>query len=143
MMFEMRERMWRIALVGMKPGVKKEHAIKELVRLGENVVDEFTARRFLRDMPKSVKVRNDNLSAIKELFETQEFFHHQRFLSFPGQPPTLERECWVTMSDPDGNPEMYFALASGLISRPPWDKVLREASIMLKDQVVITFDRRP
>jgi hypothetical protein len=141
MIFHTEDKVWNIALVDLKPGVDRAKAAEELVRLGENVGDPFTAHKLLRSLPKPVKVKDDNLKAFKTLFETQEYFHHQRVMGHQTLPEN--REVWVTLRDPDASPEMYFALTVGLISQQPWDKVLRGAQIILKNGVVITLDKEP
>jgi hypothetical protein len=141
MIFHTEDKVWNIALVDLKPGVDRSKAAEELVRLGENVGDPFSAHKILRTLPKQIKVKDDNLTAFKELFETQEYFHHQRILQFDNIAVT--REVWVTLRDPDSSPESYFALISALIRQPPWDKVLREGQIILKNGVVITLDKEP
>lgn len=142
MIFHTEDRVWNIALVDLKPGVDREKAAQELVRLGENVGDPFSAHKILRSLPKSIKVKDDNLEAFKEVFETQEYFHHERIL-VGNNLPTEGRQVWVTLRDPDTSPEMYFALLTGLINQPPWDKVLRESHIILKNGVVLTLDKEP
>jgi hypothetical protein len=142
MIFHTEDRVWNIALVEVKPGIDRAKAAEELVRLGENVGDPFSAHKILRALPKSIKVKSSHLEEFKELFETQEYFHHQRYLVGPHLPPQ-GREVWVTMRDPDASPEVFFAMVTGLISQPPWDKVLQEAQIVLKSGVVITLDKEP
>lgn len=141
MIFHTEDKVWNIALVDLKPGIDRAKAAKELVRLGENVGDPFSAHKILRSLPKQVKVKDDNLQAFKEVFETQEYFHHQRIIGHRDRPEN--REVWVTLRDPDASPEGYFAMVVGLISQPPWDKVLRESQIILKNGVVITLDKEP
>jgi hypothetical protein len=141
MIFHAEDKIWNVALVDLKPGVDKSKAVEELVRLGENVGDPFSAHKILRALPKSIKVKSSHLEEFKGLFKTQEYFHHQRFLG--GRSPSEDREVWVTLRDPDASPEVFFALVSGLISQQPWDKVLWEAQIILKDGVVITLDKEP
>lgn len=142
MIFELEDRVWNIALVGIQPGVDRAKAAEELVRLGENVGDPLSAHRILRSLPKQVKVRNDNLDEFKKVFETQEYFHHQRVIGHRDRPDE-NREVWVTLRDAESSPEAYFALIVGLISQPPWDKVLRGGQISLQNGVVITLDRSP
>lgn len=142
MIFHTEDKVWNIALVDLKPGVDRTKAAEELVRLGENVGDPFSAHKILRSLPKQIKVKDDNLEALKEVFETQEWFHHERVLVGNNMPPE-GRTVWVTLKDPDANPEMFFALVTGLINQPPWDKVLWEAQIVLKNGVVITLDKEP
>jgi len=142
MIFHTEDKVWNIALVDLKPGVDRAKAAEELVRLGENVGDPFSAHKLLRTLPKQVKVKSCHLEEFKELFETQEYFHHQRIVGNATQPQG-NREVWVTLRDPDASPEAFFALTVGLISQPPWDKVLREAQIVLKNGVVITLDKEP
>lgn len=141
MIFELEDRVWNVALVGIHKGVDRSKAAEELVRLGENVGDPLSAHRILRTLPKQVRVRNDNLDDFKKIFETQEYFHHQRVIGHKDRPEN--REVWVTMRDAEASPEAYFALIVGLISQPPWDKVLRGGQIILQSGVVITLDRSP
>ena len=122
----------KVALLGTHEGISKDRAIKELMRLGENIGYEITARRFLGFPPKSVKVSSDNLEEFKKIFETQEFFHYQRIDLNTG------REIWVTLEDPDADPDGFFKFALGLISDLPWG-----ASIVLQEGAIITFDRSP
>jgi hypothetical protein len=140
MIFETEERVWNIAVVGVQPGVWKATAIKELVRLGENIGDEFTARRLLKELPKQVMVKNENLDDFKKVFETVEYFHHERIV---GDRQKNNRECWITLSDPDASPDAFAAMIGGLLMLEPWDRVLEGAQITLKNGVVITLDRRP
>ncbi len=141
MISQTEDKVWNIALVDLKSGVEKSRAAGELVRLGENVGDLFSAHKLLRTLPKQVKVKDGNLEALKEIFETQEYFHHQRLTDDLDK--VKGREIWVTLRDPDASPEAYFILAIGLISQPPWDKVFREGQIVLKNGVVITLDKEP
>ena len=140
MIFEMEDRVWNIAVIGIRNGVWMATAIKELVRLGENIGDELTARRLLKNLPKSVKVKNDNLDDFKKVFETVEYFHHERIIT---DKHGNKRETWITLKDPDASPDSYAAMIGGLINLEPWDKVLEGAQITLKSGVVITLDRRP
>lgn len=141
MIFEIGERFWKIALCGVKNNSKGK-AAKELVRLGENVDNELAARRILKNLPHPIHVKNNNLDEFKEIFDTQEFFHHQKYLGDPlkGIP---NKEVWVTLKDPSENPSYYFHLASKLISSDSiWDSV-KEAKIILNEDVVLTIGRRP
>lgn len=141
MIFKLEDRVWNVALVDVKPGVDRADAAEELVSLGENVGDPFSAHKILRELPKQIKVKDENLEAFKKIFETQEYFHHQHILGGPGDPRS--REIWVTLRDPSSRPDAFFAMISALIQQPPWDKVLREAQIVLKSGVVITLDKEP
>jgi len=141
MIFHTEDRVWNVALVDLKPGADRAKAAKELVRLGENVGDPFSAHKILRSLPKSIKVKDDNLEAFKEIFETQEYFHHQRIIGLRHK--VENREVWVTLRDLDESPDVHFALVTALLNQPPWDSVLREAQICLRKGVVITIDRRP
>lgn len=141
MIFELEDRIWNVALVDLRPGTNRAEAAKELVRLAENVGDQFSAHKILRDLPKSIKVKGTNLEEFKKLFDTQEYFHHQRVVGLDHK--VENRTIWVTLRDPDANPENYFALMSALIRQPPWDKVLLESQIILKNGVVITLDKEP
>jgi hypothetical protein len=135
------QRPLNIALVGVRSGVWTATAAKELERMGENVSDAFTARRILKELPKSIQVLPENLEEFKTVFETQEFFHHQRIV---GRLDKVEnREVWVTLRNLGEKPDSYFAIVVGLISQPPWDKVLEGATIKLKNGVVITLDKEP
>lgn len=142
MIFETRDLIWKVALVGVKDGVGNDRAAKELLRLGENVMDEFTARRFLKDLPKPVHVKSGNMVEFKGTFEIEQFFHHQRFL-FDDRGPFGSREVWVTLRDPEAIPDPYFIIVEGLLSDPSWDKIFRGSIITLKDGVVIMIDRSP
>lgn len=132
---------WNVALVGVVSGVWRATAVKELVRLSENVTDDFSAHKVLRNLPHQVKVKESNLEQFKVVFETQEYFHHHRNMC--PKPDGPGRDVWVTLRDSEASPELYFALIAGLISRPPWDKLLDEGKLLLKSGVTITLDKDP
>lgn len=130
-----------LALIGLQSGVDKSEAVGELVRLGDNVGDPFTAHKLLRDLPTRVKVKEEHLQEFKKVFDTQEYFHHQRIVGHLHE--VVNREVWVTLRDSEASPDIFFAMIIGLISQPPWDKVLRGATIKLANGVTITLDKEP
>ena len=140
--FEIGEKVWKVALIGMKPKISKNKSAKELLRLGKNVTDELSARRILQNLPQSIMVEESKLEEFKNIFDTQEFFHYQKFINFPdGVPP--EKEVWVTLLEPDADPEYYFSIIATLLLNPLLYCVFKEAKIILKNGIVITFDRKP
>lgn len=139
MLFRLEDRLCNVALVAVRPELSRSEAADQLVRLGKGVDDVLSAYRILRSLPKQVKVAAHQLDEFKRFFETQEYFHHQRFLGTG----LLSREVWVTLRDLDSSPDYYFKWISDLIFRPPWNSILREAQIVLRNGVVITLDRRP
>lgn len=78
--FGLGDEVWNIALIGPREGVSKVKACEKLVELSESVGDVITASKILRDAPKQVRVKASNLEAFKDVFETAEFFHYQRWL---------------------------------------------------------------
>lgn len=138
--FELADMVCNIAMIGPHPEVPTSKAVKKLQELGENVRDELTARRMLKEAPKQIKVRESNLEEFKKIFETQEFFHHE-FHAVDGD--GVMREYWITTTRPDlPDQDDYCKLAESFL-RSEYRRVLKKGCIALATDVVITFDRRP
>ena len=137
------DKIWNIAVVDMLPGVSQSDAAKALMEMGENVQDEVSARRLLRELPKQVKVKGRDLEKFKKVFETAEWFHHERVI---GDRQMNNRSVWVTRRDPDADVETLFMIAEGLMMDQRWHPIFKDCQIIKKlegEDVMITFDRRP
>lgn len=145
MIFELGDKVWNVALVGVRHKLSPLTAAEKLVELSESVADVFTARKLLRDLPKSIKVANSKLAQFKETFETEEYFHHQRVVSVGPPESGIMRDVWITLRDPDEDPDIYFGLASDLLNVAigKHAPLMFGAQIVLKAGVVITYDREP
>lgn len=137
--FGLGDEVWNIALIGPREGVSKVKACEKLVELSESVGDVITASKILRDAPKQVRVKASNLEAFKDVFETAEFFHYQRWLL----PLPFSREVWITVSNPDEELGKYVHIALTVLKDKELSKHLRGGQIVLEDENSITFDRRP
>lgn len=133
------ERVYRVALISVLPGVTESLASHMLVEHTKSVDDEITARRIIRQLPQSISVSAEELLTVKSYFETREFFHYQRIFSLLGE----EREVWVTLGNPDITPDVFFDLAIGLVSLRTLGEIFRGSVLTLKSGTVITFDKDP
>lgn len=75
------DEIWNTAVVDVIPGVTKIAAVEALMKMGENVKDEMSAWQLLKTLPKQVQVKGANLGEFKAMFETVEWFHHERVIS--------------------------------------------------------------
>lgn len=133
------EKVYRVALISVLPGVTESLASHMLVEHTRSVADEITARRILRQLPQSISVSAEELSTVKSYFETQERFHYQRCFSLLGE----EREVWVTLNNPDITPDVFFDLAVGLVSLRTLGEIFRGSVLTLKSGTTLTFDKEP
>lgn len=137
------DHMWNIAVVGTQPGISPRFAVSALLEMGDNVLDELSARRVLRELPKQVRVKGQDLERFKSVFETVEWFHHERVVN---DWQMNDRNVWVTRRDPDADVEMLFMIAEGLLLDERWGGFFRNCQIIKRldeEDVMITFDRRP
>ena len=103
----------------------------------------MSARRLLKELPKQVQVKGRDLERFKSVFETVEWFHHERVVN---DRQMNDRNVWVTRRDPDADVEMLFMIAEGLLLDERWSGFFRNCQIIKKlddEDVMITFDRRP
>jgi hypothetical protein len=133
------DKIWNIAVVDLLPGINRSAAATALMRMGANVEDEIGARRLLNSLPKQVQVRGKDLEQFKQVFETAEWFHHERVI---GDHKMRNRSVWVTLVDPDANPEALFIMAQALMMDERYCGLFRDCRVV-KDNFSISFDRRP